>query len=448
MFELKTIRLTKNGSTKKQLILLFDLDSYCPCLYPMLFSMKVLRFQSLSTQSADLIALKLWYSFWFDKYSTSFCESFFSSAYNFEIIQNEIDNFIIYLENNNQFNNVLRLRSNKDINYDTLAIRISSLLKFYKFLIDEYLTLHSQPNLTRNEINRIKINLDNYIKHKKKIIKSFSRTNKTIKSEINYAFKSLTAEMLKALYQVIAPSKSTLVNSLNPFKLHEAQIRNFLIVHLMLNYGLRVGELMLLTVNSIKKSIQGNFYSLIVANTEDEFDNRQRKPNIKNVHSYRVLELQERDYQFLNIYISQIRKKNPSEILFTSLKPPYSALSYSSISKFFDKINEVLRSTVPEYFDDRAYDSIEKLTPHVCRHTWAYMMLSYSFKKYENEDKLRYPAHDVIHGALDKAKEDLRSMGGWSPTSEMPSYYGKRFIVERANHSNLSRIINMSINFE
>ena len=134
------------------------------------------------------------------------------------------------MENNNQFNNVLRLRSNKNINYDTLAIRISSLLKFYKFLIDEYLTLHSQPNLTRNEINRIKINLDNYMKHKKKIIKSFSRTNKTIKSEINYAFKSLTAEMLKALYQVIAPSKSTLVNPLNPFKLHDAQLRNFLIV--------------------------------------------------------------------------------------------------------------------------------------------------------------------------------------------------------------------------
>ncbi|PJI31345.1 hypothetical protein C3420_16920 [Acinetobacter sp. ACNIH3] len=45
MFELKTIRLTKKGSTKKQLILLFHLNSYCPCLYPLLFSMKVLRFQ-------------------------------------------------------------------------------------------------------------------------------------------------------------------------------------------------------------------------------------------------------------------------------------------------------------------------------------------------------------------------------------------------------------------
>src|SRR5690606_10613530 len=291
MFELKTIRLTKNSSTKKQLILLFDLDSYCPCLYPLLFSMKVLRFQSLSTQSADLTALKLWYSYWFSKYSTSFCESFFSSAYNFEIIQNEIDNFIIYLENNNQFYNVLRLRSNNDINYDTLAIRVRSLLKFYMFLIDEYLTLHSQPNLKRSEINRIKENLDKYINYKKKTVNRFSRRNKTIKNEINYLFKSLTTEMLEDLYKIIAPSNSRLINPLNLFKLHDAQFRNFLIVHLMLNYGLRVGELMLLTVNSIKKSLQGKTYSLIIVNTEDEFDNRKRKPNIKNDHSHKLTKI-------------------------------------------------------------------------------------------------------------------------------------------------------------
>ncbi len=217
------------------------------------------------------------------------------------------------------------MRSNKDINYGTLAIRIRSLLKFYMFLIDEYLTLHSQQNLTRSEINRIKENLNKYIKYKKKTINRFSRRNKTIKNDINYAFKSLTVDMLKDLYKVIAPSKSTLINPLNPFKLHDAQFMNFLIVHLMLNYGLRVGELMLLTVNSIKKSLQGKTYSLIIVNTEDEFDNRKRKPNIKNDHSHRVLELQERDYQFLNIYMTQIRTKNPSEILFTSLKAPYSA---------------------------------------------------------------------------------------------------------------------------
>lgn len=258
----------------------------------------------------------------------------------------------------------------------------------------------------------------------------------------------MTDEMVVDLYRVISPSKLNLNNNLNPFKIKEIQFRNFLMVHFMLNYGLRVGELMLLTVNSIKKSIQSDSYNLIITNTDDEFDDRKRKPRIKNEYSYRVIKLQERDYQFLKVYINKIRKEISSEILFTSLKPPYSALSYSSINKIFDKIDSVLRNNNPKYFDERNYDSIGRITPHVCRHTWAYMMLNYSFKKYENEDKLRYPVSNVIHSALDKAQEDLRVIGGWSPTSVMPIHYGKRFIVERANHSNLARIIDTSIKFE
>ena len=61
MFALKTIHLEKKVSNENQIILLFDLDSSCPCLYPMLYTMKFIRFQSISTQHADLIALKFWY---------------------------------------------------------------------------------------------------------------------------------------------------------------------------------------------------------------------------------------------------------------------------------------------------------------------------------------------------------------------------------------------------
>ena len=49
-----------------------------------------------------------------------------------------------------------------------------------------------------------------------------------------------------------------------------------------------------------------------------------------NEYSYRVIKLQERDYRILQIYINEIRKEIPSHILFTSLKPPYSALSYGN----------------------------------------------------------------------------------------------------------------------
>ncbi|MCG5266908.1 site-specific integrase [Acinetobacter pittii] len=449
MFALKTIHLEKKVSNENQIILLFDLDTTCPCLYPMLYTMKVLRFQSISTQHADLIALKFWYDFWFEKFSTSFCESFYSTSYNFEIIQSEIDNFIIYLENNKKIeSNLIRLRNTEHANYTTIGHRLRSFLKFYSFLIDEYLTIQSQPQLSLKEIQKIKENLNKYMTIKKKIINNFSKSNKTIKSEINYSFKSMTDEMIKGLYLIISPSNSTKYNTLNPFKSKNVQLRNFLIIHLMLNYGLRIGELMLLTTNSIKKSIQNHNFSLIITNTDDEFDDRSKKPKIKNEYSYRVIKLQERDYRILQIYINEIRKEIPSQILFTSLKPPYSALSYASVKKIFDQVDLSLKALLPECFDTSAYDSIERLTPHVCRHSWAYMMLSFSFEKYKKENVSHPDLKQSVNDALLKAQDDLRALGGWSPTSTMPIYYGKRFIVERANFMNLARIIDSSINYD
>ena len=344
MFALKTIHLEKKVSNENQIILLFDLDSSCPCLYPMLYTMKFLRFQSISTQHADLIAIKFWYEFWFEKFATSFCESFYSTSYNFEIIQVEIDNFIVYLENNKKIDsNLIRLRNTDHTNYTTIGHRIRSFLKFYNFLIDEYLSIQTQPQLTLKEIQKIKENLNKYMTIKKKIINNFSKSNKTIKSEINHNFKSMNQEMIQGLYSVISPSNANKYNELNPFRSKSVQLRNFLIIHLMLNYGLRIGELMLLTTNSIKKSIQNHNFSLIITNTDDEFDDRSKKPKIKNEYSYRVIKLQERDYRILQIYMNEIRNEIPSQILFTSLKPPYSALSYASVKKIFDQVDLSLK---------------------------------------------------------------------------------------------------------
>lgn len=446
VFALKTIHLQKKISNQNQIVLLFDQTSSCPCLYPMLYTMKCLRFQSMSTQHADLIALRFWYEFWYEKFSTSFCESFYSTSYNFEIIQNEIDSFIIYLENNKKIEeNLIRLRNSNNVNYTTVSHRVRSLLKFYSFLIDEYLTTQYHPQLTLSEIQKIKRNISKYMDKQKKILNRFSKTNKTVKSEINYSFKSINNEMVQVLYLIISPSYSKRHNNLNPFKFKNVQLRNFLIIHLMLNYGLRVGELMLLTTNSIKKSIQSDNYNLIITNTDDDYDDRSKKPQIKNEYSYRVIKLQERDYKILNIYINEVRKEIPSKILFTSSKPPYSALSYSSIDKIFNEVENSVKAHSPRFFDSSNYDSIERLTPHVCRHSWAYMSLSYSFNKYMKENKNSLDSRSSSNDAMSKAQEDLRVIGGWSPTSIMPIFYGKRFIVERANHTNLSRIIENSI---
>ena len=144
------------------------------------------------------------------------------------------------------------------------------------------------------------------------------------------------------------------------------------------------------------------------------------------------------DYKFLMLYVEKIRNFNNSDILFTSLKPPYSPLSYSSINAIFKTIEQAFKTSHPVYFDDTNIDSIQKLTPHVCRHTWAYITLAFAIKKYRNESVS--PLSQSNDEIMQKALEDLRVLGGWSANSIMPSYYAKRFIVDSSNLMNLQRI--------
>lgn len=438
MFVVKTIQLSKKYSNQNHVVLLFDTSTTVPCLYPLLYSTTVLRFQSFATQQSDMLALKFWYEFWHQKYSTLFCESFLSSKYEPEIFLNEIDNFIVFLENNKKLEiNLIRLRSNVDANYITITQRLRSLFKYFVYLLDEYWNIRYQ-DITIKELTSRRKKIDLFLLNKKRILSKFSKRTLTVKSEINHNFKSLTNEMVVMLYKIIRPDQIANINIDNPFSTKSHQLRNFLMVHLMMNYGLRVGELMLLTKRSIKKSLNSDSYSLIITNTDDEYDSRQRKPSIKNEQSYRVIKLDSRDYKFLMLYIEKIRNFNNSDILFTSLKPPYSPLSYSSINAIFKMIEQAFRASHPVYFNDTNIDSIQKLTPHVCRHTWAYITLAFAIKKYQSESVS--PLNQSNDEIMQKALEDLRVLGGWSANSIMPSYYAKRFIVDSANLMNLQRI--------
>ena len=319
----------------------------------------------------------------------------------------------------------------------TITQRLRSLFKYFVYLLDEYWNTRYQ-DITIKELTNRRKKIDLFLLNKKRIFSKFSKHSLTVKSEINHNFKSLTNEMVAMLYKIIRPDQSAKINIDNPFSTKSHQLRNFLMVHLMMNYGLRVGELMLLTKRSIKKSLNSDSYSLIITNTDDEHDSRQRKPSIKNEQSYRVIKLDSMDYKFLMLYVEKIRNFNNSDILFTSLKPPYSPLSYSSINAIFKTIEQAFKTSHPVYFDDTNIDSIQKLTPHVCRHTWAYITLAFAIKKYRNESVS--PLNQSNDEIMQKALEDLRVLGGWSANSIMPSYYAKRFIVDSANLMNLQRI--------
>ena len=199
MFVVKTIKLSKKYSNQNHIVLLFDTSATIPCLYPLLYSTTVLRFQSIATQQSDMLALKFWYEFWYQKYSTLFCESFFSSKYEPEIFLNEIDNFIVFLENNKKLEtNLIRLRSNIETNYMTITQRLRSVFKYFGYLLDGYWNIRYQDIKIKELTNRRK-KIDLFLMNKKKIFSKFSKRSLTIKSEINHNFKSLTNEMVVML---------------------------------------------------------------------------------------------------------------------------------------------------------------------------------------------------------------------------------------------------------
>lgn len=417
---LKIKSITSNNSN--QLSLLFDSTTTLPCLYPMLYINSSLKFKSESTQQAYLQGIKQWYEFWRGKYNQSFCKYFREHKSNPELMIKEIDSFILYLENMNVVDRkLIRLGSNPSIHYNTLAHRLRAILSYLNYLLETFSQIHGKS--ISPEIARYKA----VIYQKYDLVKNLSSNHhKTHKNGTN--FKSLTEEMRKALYSIISPK------ALEPlFKSKEAQLRNVLIVHLLLNYGLRTGELLLLTLDSIKPDLKTHNVYLEITDTHDKTDTRKTKPQIKNIQSVRTILLEKRDAQFINMYINRIRRKETKNyMLLLSLQAPYLPLSKSGFKKIIATINQGMKSKHPQFFNTNYVDSIDKISAHTLRHTWAYMMLKYSYESYLS-------THNNAK-SMEKAVENLRKMAGWSLNSTMPYLYASRFISENANLANIQRI--------
>ncbi|MGS4726416.1 site-specific integrase [Citrobacter farmeri] len=244
---------------------------------------------------------------------------------------------------------------------------------------------------------------------------------------------------------VVVPSSKHKNNLLNPFPSGFIQFRNYLIIRLMLNYGLRVGELLLLECSSVKASISGDKFSLIISMPQNMTDPRTHAPSLKNEYSHRVLELDKADYEFLIIYMQKIRRKSITHnFIFASRQNPESPLSYNAVHLIFSEIDKVFSLNYPECKSAERFDALMKFTPHVTRHTWAYLTI----KKLYNLQNKRFngAGNDFVKnslsiGVMDEAKETLRLLGGWSIKSQMPELYAKRFLSEQANAENIHRLL-------
>ncbi|ENR5393943.1 site-specific integrase [Providencia rettgeri] len=430
---------------KRQWILM-DMATCLPLLYPLRYHIDHLAHRSLSTQNASLQAVKFFYEFWQQKHRVTFCYSFYSSGHNPDIAIGEMPDFLLYLENGRIIQSKrLPFTTVSETHGSTNAARFRAVVHFISFLINTYISptfCDDSPKALSLVASRLHTRLhlcrDNY--------RTLTTPRKSSqRSHSSQGFQSLTGAMVISLYGIIAPSSPQKHNPLNPFPFGYLQFRNFLIVRLLLNYGLRIGELLLLERSSIKSNIKGDKFSLIITTVEDGYDPRKNAPSLKNVWANRVLELDKQDYSFLSIYIGKIRPKTDNhDFIFTSDRRAGKPLSYAAIRSVFSKVEQVFTDNHPEYKSPLYFDSLQKLTPHTTRHTWAYLTLQriYRLKYLKNQSNRKHLAVELptLSGLMEEAKDELRLMGGWSPTSQMPDLYAKRFLSEQANLANIQRI--------
>ena len=232
-----------------------------------------------------------------------------------------------------------------------------------------------------------------------------------IKSTNNYKPRGITPHYLERVIQIAAPS-----HLLNPFKGGDfIKNRNFIIVMLFFETGIRIGELMSLTVDSVSE-INHSFY-LEVSDKHVVNDTRFSKGKIKNNFSYRHIAISKELFLVIQHYISSLRGKLHCDNNLLLVSWHGRPLSKHSIHHIFDALSKTA---------ERKISQGKKLVPHDFRYAFANNFLSYLI----GERGI----------SIQKAMDELRVIMGWSIDSPMPQKYASDYIQLLADRENILRI--------
>ncbi|WP_028978175.1 tyrosine-type recombinase/integrase [Sporocytophaga myxococcoides] len=229
------------------------------------------------------------------------------------------------------------------------------------------------------------------------------------------SYRSLKPDEVVIIRNHVLPNSPT-----NPYR-ESLQIRNFLIIELLYKTGMRLGELLTLKVNDLRKN-EDYHYLRIRYKVNDIEDNRRIKPSIKNAYSEREIGINQELYSLIEHYIKYNRKPKNKPLahayLITSERG--NALSQNTLASLF-KVLEMSLHTKGITFDIA-------LTPHAFRHTFCELYLEYLI--------------ETLNIDMERAKDKLRECCGWSPNSVMPNFYASRYINKMANKANIERLNN------
>ncbi len=224
--------------------------------------------------------------------------------------------------------------------------------------------------------------------------------------------KGLTQQERERLLAVMHPAES----DENPFANKALRLRNYIVLLLGLDMGLRRSEMLLIKISDI----HWHNGQLAVVNLEDEeIDTRPEAPQFKT-HE-RQLVMSDELIWALKDYIDNYRvlKKGPSK----EKKHPFLLVSHRRNAgrplsiKALDGVLPRVGAAVPD---------LKHIHPHILRHDAVYTLLESMREELETltpEDRTT------------KVQKVLTYAFGWSPESNMPSLYGAKFWKEEADRA-------------
>ncbi|EPF2141671.1 tyrosine-type recombinase/integrase [Escherichia coli] len=365
--------------------LILDKKSNLPTYYQNLFLTTDIRNRGAMASTMEIVATNLLiFSNFLDGRGIDIIERVELKKY---LSVAEIDDLVRYAKQRFDRQKIINIKSTnyRFIAKRTFSYRIHVFSRYLKWLCG---LVHSSKGI------HAKYEVDVFIESIRAHIPRNSSLNMNEISE-----KSLNEEEIKVLFRLLEIGGIE-----NPFH-KEVQVRNRLIFTLLLNLGLRAGELLNLKIDDF--DLRDNTLSVVRRHDSKE-DGRSYQPLVKT--GERVIPLSDELAREIFDYISNSRekmtKRKKHNFLFVAHCTGKNAGEPLSISAY-EKVISTLKRASPELYN---------LSGHRLRHSWNYM-----YSKGIEGAELEY-----------NRRKDLRNyLMGWSKESIMCDRYNYKYISQQ-----------------
>lgn len=381
-----------------------------PILIPFIYVQLKLRHRAYNTAAAHLRAIQAFYTY-AESRDLDIDEAIL--ACHFEAILALLDGYAIWLQSGRQADNlVARIGKATTAPFPRIELGIRDqylrlLQQYLSWCATRYIPRARRNSATLAHIEVVFVDVVDVIERRFESHIINARPDRT-------RYRSLTDTQQQIIHALIRPGAPD-----NPFP-ERLQLRNWLMIELLLETGIRRGELLKLYTTDINQGSQHAYLS-VNDREHDVSDPRAEEPALKT-HG-RTVGISAQLYEVYERYIQGERRplrngqpmKLPYRYLFISDRGR--PLSIRALSNVLDRLFLTIELAHPGL--------LPTLSAHDFRHTFADRFLAYLVEKRGFD--------------LERAMDELRQVCGWSDTSAMPRRYARRYLAESANRHNAQR---------